>query len=153
MKKLILFLIFGLSVLSLNAQIWSGSIKSPQTKDTVVYSSTMGIGDISGYFCSCTFDLSSLTAAVKVEFGGSEKVLSTTYQVYAFQKYASDSLPYTISVTAFRDTTNARSGRIATNIKTFIIPVAINHKSLGIRVTKLTNTGLLPFDCLFVKKL
>lgn len=148
--KTLLLLIFGLSVLNLTAQtpIFTGTLKMPITADTVIYSDQ---GDISGYLCTCTFNLVYLTSSVKVTFGGSELILNTTYVNYAFAPYVCDSLPYTISNTAYRDTTNTRGGRYPTNVKPFRIPVPVQHEKLGIRVWKLLNTGVLPYKCKFSK--
>lgn len=153
MKKLFLIILIALPILASAQTIYwpaegtQGLIKMPLTADTVVY----GPSDVSGLSCSCTFDLSSLTSSVKISFGGSENIISTTYKTQGFQSFMNDSLPYTLSNTAWRDTTNARGGRIAQNIKVFTIYPIFGHVNPGIRVWKLSNTGVLKYNCIFFR--
>jgi hypothetical protein len=144
MKKLFIFLIFGFLTLGLQSQTrayWPlssivnfDSIKVPVT-DTVIWLS--GIGDMSSFLSTWEFDMSRLDSSVSVNFGGGTRILRNSPRLYSFNKIQSDSLPYTLSRTKWKTTTNG----ITQNTKILPVVASWNYYFVAIKVTRLGCTA------------
>jgi hypothetical protein len=140
MKKLIFFLLLSLSFLSLKAQTrayWPlsnvvnfDSIKVPVT-DTVIWLS--GIGDMSSFLSTWEFDLSRLDSTVSIDFGGGTRILRNSPRLYSFNKMYCDSLPYTLSGTKWKNTTNG----VAQNTHILQVTAPWGYYFVGIKVKRI----------------
>lgn len=154
-------LLFLISLITLaficQAQIidrWNGSINTANLvgTDTVIQAS--GLSNVASAGWSCTCDAEDLDADdSQVTFGGGNMSLLFSANVYSFDAFQSDSLPYTLDKTKMVDTIRV----YPTVDTTYTVTlnggnVPYGHQTPALRYTKGSVTsGFFRWYCIFYK--
>jgi hypothetical protein len=160
MKKLFIFLILGLTILSLKAQTDFGSYPTiTNTVNLIPWDSVrvpvvdtvrfvIAAGNLSQYDITINFKMTGMDSCVYVHPGGSDNKLNST--VYNFVPIQCDSLPYLLSPTKWKKYVNG----ILQNIKSLPITGPLQHYYFAFKVTRAgctPKTKYLKYQILYIK--
>ena len=157
MKKLsFLILLIGLAFAG-HAQIidsWNGSINTANLVGTDTIIQASGLSNIASAGWSCTCDAEDLDADdSEVTFGGGNKSLLFSANIYSFDAFQADSLPYVLDRSKMVDTIRV-AGQTDTTYTVTITGgnVPYGHRTPALRFYKNSVTsGIFRWYCIFYK--
>lgn len=160
MKKLINLLFFilliGLAYKG-KAQIidrWNGSVNSANLVGTDTIFQASGLSNIASAGWSCTCDAEDLDADdSQVTFGGGNMSLLFSVNIYSFNAFQSDSLPYTLDRSKMVDTIKV-AGIVDTTYTVTLTGgnIPYGHQTPAIKWIKNSVTsGIFRWYCIFFK--